>query len=175
MHIPRPPQPVSRLARGFTLIELIVAVTVLAVLTAIAIPSYTRIVAAQRVRTTSSDLFLSLIRARSEALKRGTNVTLKPASGSSWQNGWKVPDPNSTTVLIDTHGAVSGVTVTGPTSVVYQSSGRLQDNTAASCTTNPPVACFVITSTVTSWSGAASCVSVDVSGRPYSASGVSTC
>jgi len=159
-------------AGGFTLLELLVTITVFGILTAIAVPSYTRFVASQKVRAASSDLYLSLVRARSEALKRSASVTLQPAA-SGWQGGWTIPDPNShsSSGLIETHGAVSGVSITGPTTVVYQSSGRT--GAATSCSATPPIGCFVVASST--WSGATACVSVDLSGRPYSAIGVSTC
>jgi len=158
--------------RGFTLLEVMVAITVFGVLTAIAVPSYTHFMASQKVRAASSDLYLSLVRARSEALKRSTSVTLKPGT-SGWQGGWTIPDPNtgSSSGLIETHGSMPGVSITGPTTVVYQSSGRTGATT--SCSASPPVGCFLISSSM--WSGATACVSVDLSGRPYSAIGVSTC
>lgn len=158
---------------GYTVLEMLMVVTILTILTVIAVPSYTRIIAAQRVKTISSDLFVSLLRARAEAVKRSTNITVTPTA-AGWQGGWSIPDPNplSTTGVIESHGASTGVTVTGPVSVIFQSSGRV-NATTPSCGSSPPVACFVITSST--WSGARSCVSIDLSGRPYSASGVSTC
>lgn len=161
---------------GFTLLELLTVVTILIIMMVIAVPSYTRIVAAQRVRTATSDLFLSLVRARSEALKRSANISLTP-NGSGWQYGWTMPDPNpgSSTGLIESHGATVGVNVTGPASaVIYQSSGRISSASATSCTSSPPVSCFLITSTSGSYT-ASSCVSIDLSGRPYSGSGTTSC
>lgn len=157
---------------GYNLLELLVTISVLAILTAIAIPSYTRFIASQRVRAAASDLYLSIVRARSEALKRSASVTISPSS-SGWQNGWTIPDPaTGSTSILETHAALTGVSISGPTSIVYQSSGRISAATP-SCSANPPVACFVVTSPT--WSGASSCVSIDLSGRPYSASGVTTC
>jgi type IV fimbrial biogenesis protein FimT len=168
----RAPSPSRQRQSGVTLLEMIVAITVMAVLAVIAVPSYTHFIANQRVRAAASDLYLSIVRARSEALKRSASVTISPNT-SGWQYGWTIPDPAITTTNIENHAAVSGVTISGPTSVVYQSSGRVYSTTAPSCSASPPVACFVITTPM--WSGAASCVSIDLSGRPYSASGVSTC
>jgi len=158
---------------GTTLLELIVAITVLGVLAAIAVPSYVHFIAAQRVRAAASDLYLTIVRARSEALKRSATVTISPTNTSGWQYGWNVPDPAATTTLLDNHAAINGVSISGPTSVVFQSSGRVYSTALPSCSASPPVACFVITSPT--WSGAAGCVSVDLSGRPYSVNGVTTC
>jgi type IV fimbrial biogenesis protein FimT len=127
------------------------------------------------VRAAASDLYLTIVRARSEALKRSTTVTITP-NASGWQYGWTVPDPataTTTQTLLDNHATINGVSISGPSSVVYQSSGRLRSTDVPSCSSSPPVDCFVITSPT--WSGAAGCVSIDLSGRPYSASGVTTC
>jgi type IV fimbrial biogenesis protein FimT len=160
-------------SRGFTLLELLAVIAIVSILAVVGIPSFNRLIATQRVKNTASDLFMSLVRARSEALKRGANVTVSP-NAAGWQAGWTIPDPTSgSTALIESHAAVSGITVTGPTSVLYQSSGHLKSTVVPSCSASPPVACFVIKSS--NRSGIYSCVSIDISGRPYNASGVTTC
>lgn len=169
--MPRAPSLPRRRHSGMTLLELLVTLAVVSVLAVIAIPSYTHFVAAQRVRAAASDLYLAIVRARSEALKRSASVTITP-NASGWQGGWTIPDPGVSGTNIENHAALTGVTISGPTSVIYQSSGRVNAATP-SCSASPPVACFVITSPM--WAGAAGCVSVDLSGRPYSASGVTTC
>lgn len=164
--MPRVPDPARRLtatggarrAAGVTLVELITTVSILGVVSVFAIPAFTRTIADQRVKSASTDFYIALSKARSEAIKRNTNVTVTATSGD-WTQGWTIPQPNDTTKLLDSHGPLSGMTVSGPTSVTYQSSGRVSNATAPS---------FGFTSTV--WSGAASCIAVDLSGRPYSKS-----
>jgi type IV fimbrial biogenesis protein FimT len=168
----RAPSLSRRRQPGMTVLELMITLTVVSVLAVIAIPSYTHFVAAQRVRAAATELYLAIVKARSEALKRSASVTITPAS-SGWQNGWTIPDPATGNTNIESHAALTGVTISGPTSVVYQSSGRVYSAVQPSCSASPPVACFVITSPT--WSGAAGCVSIDLSGRPYSVSGVTTC
>jgi type IV fimbrial biogenesis protein FimT len=141
-----------RLARGFTLPELLIVITVLAVLLAVGMPSFAEFVRNQRVKTASFDLFSTLVHARSEAITRNATVTVAPVS-SAWTNGWTVTDSGGT--IIRTMGAVTNVAITGPTNVVFRGSGRLN---AASMPT------FQLTA-----SGSAvttRCISIDLSGRP---------
>src|SRR5258708_25826780 len=74
---------------GFTLIELVVTLTVLAILATVALPSYQNFVLTQRVRGASYDLMTSLVFARSEAIKRNASVSMTQAAGG-WAQGWTV-------------------------------------------------------------------------------------
>lgn len=74
---------------GFTLIEAMVVVVILAILAGLATPSFRGIIASQRVRNAASDLLSDMMLARSEAIRRNTPVTIS-AVGSSWSNGWTV-------------------------------------------------------------------------------------
>lgn len=156
-----PPQAVPVLPHqcGVTLIELLVSMAILGILTAMAAPALSSLVANQRGKAMATDLYLSLIKARSEALKRNISVSLTPATVSHWEAGWTIPDPSGSSHPIESHGAISGVTITGPNSVIYRSSGRVLATTAPS---------FDISASgsATHW-----CVSVDLSGRPSSKAG----
>lgn len=70
MNLPRPP---AR-TRGFTLIELMVAVAILAVVVALAAPSFRRFIEAQRVRAINSQVVTDMQFARSEAAARNARV-----------------------------------------------------------------------------------------------------
>ena len=140
------------LTRGFSLIELMMVVALAAIMALVAMPSFQETIESQRIRGTATDLMIALTRARSEAIKRNVNITLSPKSGD-WANGWQIPDPSTGTVIED-HAATAGLTVTGPGSVVYQSSGRVQGSSAPS---------FSISGDV---SASTRCVAVDLSGRP---------
>jgi type IV fimbrial biogenesis protein FimT len=75
--------------RGFTLIELVIAVAIVAILLVVGIPSLSDLMASQRVRSTANDLFMDLSYARSEAIKRNASVQLI-RTGSDWTGGWTV-------------------------------------------------------------------------------------
>jgi type IV fimbrial biogenesis protein FimT len=74
---------------GFTLVELLVVVTVVAILAAIAVPSFTQMIARARVGSAVSTLQAALLKARSEALKRNCSITLARSAGG-WNAGWEV-------------------------------------------------------------------------------------
>jgi type IV fimbrial biogenesis protein FimT len=138
---------------GFTLVELLVVLAITVILAMIGAPAFKSLVAGQRARATSTDLYAALTLARSEAIKRNSQVTLQPAT-ASWQGGWIIPNPTDTGHPVAVHPAVPGATITGPSSVVYLPNGRVNSDTSPS---------FDI-----ALDGAAThrCVQVDLSGRP---------
>lgn len=141
---------------GFTLLELIVAVSITAILAALAAPSFNDLIAANRARNIASELFSSLLRARSEALTRNANVTLSP-KGGDWQNGWQIADPAKPTTFLEVKDAAIKASISGPAGVTYTGAGRVQGNT---------VPMFVIKVTAGSVDKY-QCVSLDLTGRPY--------
>ena len=83
--------------RGFTLIELMVTVMVLAILMMVAIPSFNSALVNYRLTSISNTFVASAQLARSEAIKRNSRVTMcKSANGvdctttGDWQQGWIV-------------------------------------------------------------------------------------
>lgn len=74
--------------RGFTLIELVVTLTVLTILTAIAVPTYTDYLARSRVRSAAEGLVNQLALARAEAMRLHRNVLVSfVASPGAWCSG----------------------------------------------------------------------------------------
>lgn len=106
--------------RGFTLIELMVTVAVLAIIVAIGVPSLQGFIASSRLRSASQDLWSSIQTARMEAIRRNQRVTVCKANAtlsncdnaSQWHNGWIVfvdrtpgsaPSVDSTDTIIEVH------------------------------------------------------------------------
>jgi type IV fimbrial biogenesis protein FimT len=85
----------SRL-RGFTLVELMVVIAMVAILLAIAVPSWTQMQARAAVRAAINDLNSSLQFARSEAVRLNSAVTLCPSADGAncanigFESGWIV-------------------------------------------------------------------------------------
>lgn len=77
-------------ARGFTLIELMVTLAVLAILTTIAAPSFVSFLRNSELTSLTNKLVAAINTARSEAMKTGRNAYVIPASDASWSKGWRV-------------------------------------------------------------------------------------
>ena len=79
--------------RGFTLIETMIVVAIIAILAALAGPSFQDMLQKNRLAAASSALQVSLNLARSEAAKRGSNARVTVAANGAagnWINGWTV-------------------------------------------------------------------------------------
>lgn len=82
-------------AHGFTLVEMLIAIAIAAILLAIAVPSYNGSRLNSQLRASSNDLIGSINLARSEAIKGGSAVTMCASAngetcGGGWNQGWVV-------------------------------------------------------------------------------------
>lgn len=85
-------------ARGVTLIELLVTISILVITITVVAPSFMEFMTRNRVRGVTSELMATLNLARSEAVRRGRPVSVCKSSdgatcaggGTEWDSGWIV-------------------------------------------------------------------------------------
>jgi type IV fimbrial biogenesis protein FimT len=142
---------------GVTLVELMVALAVFAILVTIGIPSFTNLVANNRASAAANELLSTLQFARSEAVKRNENITAASV-GSDWSSqGWRVsrPGPTGPIFLRERHPQHPSVTVTGPSPVTFRPAGNV----------NVVAGAGSFTIAVTGSAGATRCLRLAASGR----------
>ena len=90
--------------RGFTLIELMVTIAVLAILLMIAVPSFNEATLGSKLGSYANSLVAGAHLARSEAIKRSGPVTLCVSSNGTscgsggWEQGWIVRATDGTVI-----------------------------------------------------------------------------
>lgn len=101
-----PARPLPAGQRGFTLVEMMTALLILAILVTVGIPSFSNATLGSRLSTDANELLASAYLARSEAMKRNLEVTLcVSANGTScagsggWEQGWIVIEEGSGDVI----------------------------------------------------------------------------
>jgi type IV fimbrial biogenesis protein FimT len=151
----------ARRARGFTLVELMVAITLLAVLLGLAVPWFGTMIRNSRIRSVSEALQNGLRTAQTEAVRRNRQVVFSltnaepgldsaaVANGANWAIHTVPPMSNAAEVHEFIQGGAlsdlaTGVQINGPISICFNSAGRLVANAApgvpnAVCTLNAPV------------------------------------
>lgn len=155
-----------RSAGGFTLIEMMAAITIVAIMLSIAAPAMNQFLEAQRLRSLAFDMVGDLTLARNESLKRSAGVTVVPLAGTDWSSGWRVNVDASGELLRQRTPAGGMLTVSGaPASVAYDRNGRLVGAAG--------VIRIEIGSAALSVDSQARCVSIDPLGRARS--DVGTC
>jgi type IV fimbrial biogenesis protein FimT len=118
---------------GFTLIELMVVIMVLAVLMSIALPNFQAMIKSARIRTAAEAVTNGLQKARGEAIARNTNVEFVLAADTSWTvqlaGGATIESRPASEGSADVTTTVSPA---GATKVTFNNLGRVAANADAS-------------------------------------------
>lgn len=129
--------------RGFTLIELMVAVAVLGLSLAFGVPAFQNSLANSALRSSTMEMITALNAARAEAVSQRKTIALK-AVNDDWNDGWMVDysegaanwdddDGTQTEPLqrFDKRGTVTLTEADGVTLVEFQSTGLMTDDAGA--------------------------------------------
>lgn len=118
----------KHLVHGFTLIELMVCIAVLAIMSTLATPSLRSMIGTMNAKSASFDLIGDLAMARTESLKRNVNATVAPVNGN-WVNGWSITTTtlNGATEMVRSRQPVSPtLSFTAPAAgIVFLPNGRV--------------------------------------------------
>ena len=75
---------------GFTIVELMVTISIAAILMAVAAPNYTTFIRNSQLSDAVGEFMTAANAARGNAIKQGINTYLVPATGTDWSTGWYV-------------------------------------------------------------------------------------
>jgi type IV fimbrial biogenesis protein FimT len=109
---------ISGRMQGFTIIQLMVALTIVAVLTGLAIPSYRYVTNGSRISGEINNLLGDLQYARYQAIKQGQPITVCASSNgtsclgstaTTWNTGWIVFNDANGNATVDPGEAVTRV------------------------------------------------------------------
>lgn len=170
--IPAPPM------GGFTLLEMMIAITIAAIVIAMGAPAFSEMIAGQRVKAITSEFLTELASARAQAASRRARVGVA-MDGSDWTDGWVVfVDDDSDNgfgggdTVLKRHSALpesvrvcgAGVNVDNSIdALIYSSTGRLRAYQGGVLKTG--VTGMVISSTINAGSLRARMVVFSAAGR----------
>jgi type IV fimbrial biogenesis protein FimT len=150
---------------GFTAAEILVVLTIVGILAAMAIPSMSKLLATQAVRSASYDLNADLTFARSEAIARGVNVSVVGASTTDFKQGWTITEAAGSTTLRTQGARSSKINFTGNANTyTFDRTGRV--------TVGAPAQWFIEPSESGAQDSMKRCIKMDPSGRPRANEGV---
>ena len=124
--------PSSSAVSGFSMVELLVVLSIAGILATIALPSFQSLTQVQQVKNASYELYTGLNLARSEAIKRSANVTLAATMNVANEVSWVITAVDGTVIHRPDFikGVAMDVNDLAGTQVVYQRTGRTTEISA---------------------------------------------
>lgn len=160
---------------GFTLIELMVTLAIVAILASLAAPQFQRTIANSNLKSTANSFNAAILQARSEAIKNNRSTYVQNTSGTDFSQGWIVfvdNNANSTfesgtdTLVLSSGPLAGGVAsigaLTNKTAFRFDSNGYLRTISAAAGTPNGSVGFGL---SPNPWGDNVRCIVVALSGR----------
>ena len=164
-------------AAGFTLTEMLIVLVIVGILASLALPNFKSMMQSQRVKNASYELYSALSLARSEAIKRNTNVRLTGKVNAKAEVGWDIAAiPSSgAAVPIRTQDYISGVAMrvcnlTGQ-GIAYGRNGRAKQIDFSPITSAPTFEIYAANTTAAN-TPFVNCLTIELSGMPRTRQGV---
>ncbi|HEY7772110.1 MAG TPA: GspH/FimT family pseudopilin [Marinagarivorans sp.] len=121
-------------ATGFTLLELMVTISIMAIIAGIAVPSYQGLIQNNQLRAASHAFYGSLVLARSEAVKNNLPVAMCKSTDSAscagsgtWDDGWLIyidadndGSLDSGEMILDSHSGLQNLTLRATDANLHQ-------------------------------------------------------
>jgi type IV fimbrial biogenesis protein FimT len=141
---------------GVTLLETMVAITILSIVLAWGIPSLSDVVSNNSIKSTSDVVYSALQEARSEAMKLNTSVSVTLTSTAINLVGHQVLNPYTKTINLGGTGSGTSITQSNAGAITFTSTGQVTSFTS-----------YVIAITNPSCAANHSCLDVQVYGGGY--------
>lgn len=114
--------------QGFTLMEMMLAVSIFAILTMLAVPSFRDAAGRAALRSATTDMVVAINTSRAQAVANRQDIQLRSTDNADWGKGWTIDYP--TTVKEKDQGFVPKDFITvvetgGNQQVVFRKNGLL--------------------------------------------------